>query len=136
MSIEGKSIVVSGGSRGIGKAVVLSLAEQGANVAFTFLSNRDAANEILNKSLELKGTIRAYQVDIRDQQQVKKMISDIVAEHGGIDVVINNAGIRQDKTLAFMSAENWNDVLDTNLTGSFYLTQAAILYMLKKSPAG
>ena len=132
MSIEGKNIVVSGGSRGIGKAVVLALAEQGANVAFTFLNNHEAANEVLNESQSLKGTVKAYQVDIRDQQQVKKMISEVVAERECIDVVVNNAGIRQDKTLAFMSAENWNDVLDTNLTGAFYLTQAAIFHMLKK----
>lgn len=132
MSIEGKNIVVSGGSRGIGKAVVLALAGQGANIAFTFLNNNEAANKVLSESQGLKGKVKAYQVDIRDQQQVKKMIFEVVSEWGCIDVVVNNAGIRQDKTLAFMSAENWNDVLDTNLTGAFYLTQAAIFYMLKK----
>lgn len=132
MSIEGKNIVVSGGSRGIGKAVVLALAEQGANVAFTFLNHREAANEVINKSNRLKGTVKAYQVDIRDQQQVKKMISEFVKEHGCIDVVVNNAGIRQDKSVAFMSVENWNNVLDTNLNGAFYLTQTAIFHMLKK----
>ncbi len=132
MSVESKSIVVSGGSRGIGKAVVLALAEQGANVAFTFLNNYEAANEVLRESLDLRGKVKAYQVDIRDQQQVQKMISEVAAERGGIDAVVNNAGIRKDKTLAFMSAENWKDVLDTNLTGAFYLTQAAIFYMLKK----
>ena len=132
MSIEGKNIVVSGGSRGIGKAVVLALAEQGANVAFTFLNHHEAANEVINKSNRLKGTVKAYQVDIRDQQQVKKMISEFVKEHGCIDVVVNNAGIRQDKSVAFMSVENWNNVLDTNLNGAFYLTQTAIFHMLKK----
>ena len=132
MSIEGKNIVISGGSRGIGKAVVLAIAGQGANVAFTFLNNNEAANKALSESQGLKGKVKAYQVDIRDQQQVKKMISEVVSEWGCIDVVVNNAGIRQDKTLAFMTAENWNDVLDTNLTGAFYLTQAAIFYMLKK----
>jgi 3-oxoacyl-[acyl-carrier protein] reductase len=132
MSIEGKNIVVSGGSRGIGKAVVLALAGHGANVAFTFLNNNEAANKVLSESQNLKGNVKAYQVDIRDQQQVKKMISEVVAERGCIDAVVNNAGIRQDKTLAFMSVDNWNDVLDTNLTGAFYLTQAAIFHMLKK----
>ncbi len=132
MSIEGKNIVVSGGSRGIGKAVVLALAEQGANVAFTFLNHHEAANEVINKSNRLKGTVKAYQVDIRDQQQVKKMISEFVKENGCIDVVVNNAGIRQDKSVAFMSVENWNNVLDTNLNGAFYLTQTAIFHMLKK----
>lgn len=132
MSIEGKNIVVSGGSRGIGKAIVLTLAEQGANVAFTFLSNHEAANAVLDESWSLKGTVSAYQVDIRDQQQVKKMISEFVKEHGCIDVVVNNAGIRQDKSVAFMSVANWNNVLDTNLNGAFYLTQTAIFHMLKK----
>lgn len=132
MSVESKSIVVSGGSRGIGKAIVLALAEQGANVAFTFLNNHEAANEVLRESQNLRGKVKAYQVDIRNQQQIGKMISEVVAEWSCIDVVVNNAGIRKDKTLAFMSAENWNDVLDTNLTGAFYLTQAAIFHMLKK----
>lgn len=132
MSIKEKNIIVSGGSRGIGKAVVLALAGQGANVAFTFLSNNEAAKEVLSESQSLRGKVKAYQVDIREQPQVEKMISEVVAERGSIDVVVNNAGIRKDKTLAFMSAENWNDVLDTNLTGAFYLTQAAIFHMLKK----
>jgi len=132
MSIEGKNIIVSGGSRGIGKAVVLAFAEQGANVAFTFLSNNEAANEVVNESKSLKGTVKAHQVDIRDQQQVKKLISDVVAEWKYIDVVINNAGIRQDKSIIFMSIENWNDVINTNLTGAFHLTQTAILHMLKR----
>jgi len=132
MSIEGKNVIVSGGSRGIGKAVVLAFAEQGANVAFTFLSNNEAANEVVNESKSLKGTVKAYQVDIRDQQQVKKLVSDVITEWKCIDVVINNAGIRQDKTLAFMSDENWNDVINTNLNGAFYLTRAAVFYMLKK----
>jgi len=87
MSIEGKNIIVSGGSRGIGKAVVLKLAEQGANVSFTFLSNNEAANEVLDESRSLRGTVKAYQVDIRNQQQVKKMISEFVKEHG----VVSNA---------------------------------------------
>ena len=132
MSLEGKNIIVSGGSRGIGKAVVLAFAERGANVAFTFLSNNDAANEVVNESESLKGTVKAYQVDIRNQQQVQKLVSDVVAQWKYIDVVINNAGIRQDKSIIFMSAENWNDVINTNLNGAFYFTQTAILHMLKR----
>jgi len=132
MSIKGKSVIVSGGSRGIGRAIVIALAEQGANVVFTYVSNTESANEVLDKCKNLNGTVKACRVDIKDEQQVKKMISETAAEHGGIDVVINNAGIRQDKTLAFMSASNWNDVIDTNLTGAFYLTKSAIYHMLKK----
>jgi len=132
MSIEGKNIIVSGGSRGVGRAIVLALAEQGANVAFTFLNNNEAADEVLSESKNLIGTVKAYQIDIRDQQQVKKMVSDVVSERKCIDVVVNNAGIRQDKTLAFMSDENWHDVINTNLTGAFYLTRAAAFHMLKK----
>ncbi|MDD4729978.1 MAG: 3-oxoacyl-ACP reductase FabG [Dysgonamonadaceae bacterium] len=132
MSVEGKNIIVSGGSRGIGKAIVLLLAEEGANVAFTYLNNEDAANKVLSESQSLKGSVKDYQVDIRNQQQVKKFISEVVAEWKCIDVVVNNAGIRKDKTMAFMSAEEWNDVIDTNLSGAFYLTQASIFHMLKK----
>ena len=110
----------------------MALAQHGANVAFTYLKNSEAANIVLNESKNLKGKVKAYQADIKDQQQIKKVISEVALDWGGIDVAINNAGIRQDKTLAFMSAESWNEVLDTNLTGAFYLTQAAIPYMLKK----
>ena len=97
----------------------MALAQHGANVAFTYLKNSEAANIVLNESKNLKGKVKAYQADIKDQQQIKKVISEVALDWGGIDVAINNAGIRQDKTLAFMSAESWNEVLDTNLTGLF-----------------
>jgi len=136
MSLVNKSVIVSGGSRGIGRAIVLSLAEQGANVAFTYHKNAKAAAEVMAESLKQNrrqsGSVKSYKVDIREQCQVMEMLSDVTAKQGGIDILVNNAGIRQDKTLAFMSAESWKDVVDTNLTGAFYLTQAAIFHMLKK----
>lgn len=132
MSLKDKVVIVSGGSRGIGRAVVLELASKGAKVAFTYFKSKEAVDEIVEEGSSLSGEIKAYEVDIKDQQQIKKMISDIVKEWKSIDIVINNAGIRKDKTLAFMASNDWNEVLQTNLAGPFYLTQAAIFYMLKK----
>ncbi len=132
MALDGKNIIVSGGSRGIGRAVVLHLAAQGANVMFTHLKNTAAAESVLEEGRHCKGSIRSYQADVRNARQMQNLISDTVREHGSIDVIVNNAGIRKDRTLAFMPSENWHDVLDTNLTGAFYLTQAAIPHMLKR----
>lgn len=132
MSLEGKAIVISGGSRGIGRNVVSALAEKGARVAFTYHSNEKAAQEVLEEAEKFPGTVRAYQVDMKDQIQVKKFVADVVKEWGTLDVIINNAGIRKDKTLAFLSSEDWDGVVRTNLYGAYYLTQAGIFYLLKK----
>lgn len=132
MSLSNKTVVVSGGSRGIGRSIVLAFADKGARVAFTYLNNSEAVSSILEEAKSLSGQIRPYMVDAKDQQQVKGMIADVIKEWGSIDILINNAGIRKDKTLAFMSSEDWNDVLQTNITGAFYLTQAGIFHMIKR----
>ena len=132
MSLQNKVAIVSGGSRGIGRAIALLLAQKGAKVAITYQKREDAAREVIDQSQGFPGVIKAYPVDVKDMEQVKAFIKDIIREWNTIDIIVNNAGIRRDKTLAFLSSEEWNDVLTTNLTGAFHLTQAGILYMLKK----
>lgn len=132
MSVKDKVAIISGGSRGIGRAVALELAAKGAKVAFTYFKSKEAADKVINKGSNLSGEIKSYEVDIKDPQQVKAMIGDVIKEWNSIDIVVNNAGIRKDKTLAFMASNDWNEVLQTNLAGPFYLTQSAIFYMLKK----
>lgn len=132
MALDEKNIIVSGGSRGIGRAIALHLAEHGANVTFTYLKNAAAAESVLEEGRRCQGSIRAYQADVRNERQMQNLISDIIQKYGSIDVIVNNAGVRKDRTLAFMPSESWHDVLDTNLTGAFYLTQAAIPHMLKR----
>lgn len=132
MSLNGKIAIVSGGSRGIGRGIVLSLASKGVNVAFTYSQNNVAAESVVSEANELPGEVCAYNVDIREQEQVKNFVNEVVKKWGTLDVIVNNAGIRKDKTLAFMSQSDWNDVIQTNLTGTFFFTQAGIFHLLKK----
>ena len=132
MSLTDKVVILSGGSRGIGRAIVSALIKKGAKVAFTYFQSFNSVGEILESTNNLPGCAKGYKVDIRNQQQIKEMISQVAQEWGTIDIIVNNAGIRKDKTLAFMSSDDWNDVLQTNVTGAFYFTQAGIFYLLKK----
>lgn len=132
MSLNGKVAIVSGGSRGIGRAIVLALAARGAKVAFTYFRDQAAAELVLAEGQQYPGQLKSYQVDIKDQPQVKALVGEVVREWGALDLIVNNAGIRKDKTLAFMDVNDWDEVLRTNLSGTFYLTQTGIYYMLKK----
>lgn len=132
MGLQNKVALVSGGSRGIGREIVLSLAKKGAYVGFTYLSNNEAAKQVEEEAKGLEGKVKAFQVDIRDREQVKKMVEEVVGIWGTLDIIVNNAGISKDKTLPFMDIEEWKSVLETNVFGAFYLTQAAAFYLLKK----
>lgn len=132
MSLNGKVVILSGGSRGIGRAIVIALAKKGAKVAFTYFQSPDPTEKIMEEIKDMTGCIKGYKVDIRNQQQIKDMVFKVVQEWETIDIIINNAGIRKDKTLAFMSSDDWNDVIQTNITGTFYFTQAGIFHLLKK----
>lgn len=132
MSLIGKVVVVSGGSRGIGREIVKFMAERGAKVAFIYKSNTDASHALLKECKSMKGEVKAYPLDIQNQNEVKDMIKDVISCFGTIDVVVNNAGIKKDRTLLLSSAEEWLEVMNTNITGTFFLTQAAVFYMLKR----
>ncbi len=132
MSMNEKVAIVTGGSRGIGSEIVLSMAGKGVKVAFTYIKSTDAADELLNKTKGLPGMVRGYKTDIKNRQEVKSMVADVIREWGKIDILVNNAGVRRDKTLAFMSDEEWEDVLQTNLSGTFNMTKAIVFDMVKK----
>jgi 3-oxoacyl-[acyl-carrier protein] reductase len=132
MSLDKKIIIVSGGSRGIGRAIVIKLAGMGAKVAFTYVNNKKAAMEVVDEVGALNGSAMAYCVDIRNKEQVKGMLDLVIEQWGDLDVIVNNAGIRRDKPFPMLSDEEWGDVLKTNLDGTFHLTQAGILHLLKK----
>ena len=131
---QGKNIVVSGGSRGIGKAIVEEFAEQGGNVWFTYNSNAQAADD-LKSELESRYPDQqfvAMQCDISDQDQVEKVFSSYLDGLDSVDVLINNAGITEDGLIVMMSPEQWCKVIQTNLTGTFYLTQKLAFKMLRQ----
>ena len=129
---EGKTVLVTGGSRGIGKAVALKLAEQGADVAIVATSKSAAAEETLEqlKALGVKACL--YACDISDEAQVKETVDNVLADFGHIDILVNNAGITKDKLLMAMSAEDIDRVIDVNLKGTIYMTKACIRPFMKQ----
>jgi 3-oxoacyl-[acyl-carrier protein] reductase len=125
--LSGKVAIVTGGSRGIGRAIVRALAREGAKVAFTYIQNKAAADEIANG-----GTIVAFQADVANFDQAKDLVKQVKEKFGRIDILINNAGITRDKLLLMMSEKDWDDVLDTNLKGAFNLTKPVVGVMLRQ----
>lgn len=131
MDIKGKNCLVTGGSRGIGKAIALYLSGLGANVAVTYSRSADAANEVVNE-IEKKGVkAMALQADATDFSKAEEVISAIVDKWGSLDVLVNNAGITQDNLILRMSEENWDAVITTNLKSIFNYCKAATKPMMR-----
>lgn len=129
--LEGKTALITGASKGIGKKIAEKFAEQGANVAFTYLSSVEKG-EALEKELQSFGTkIKGYRSDASKFDEAETLINSIVAEFGTIDIVVNNAGITKDGLLMRMSEENWDDVIQVNLKSIFNTTKAASKIMMK-----
>jgi len=128
---DGRTALVSGGSRGIGRAVVLDLARSGASVVFGYLSRKDAADEVLLAAGGLPGKVAAVQADASKPEGAAALVAAARERFGGFDLLVNNAGIVRSSTLAFMSDEDWSAVLKTNLDGAFYLSRTAAQNFLK-----
>ncbi len=124
---SGKTALVSGGSRGIGRAIVKALAREGANVAFTYLQNKSAADEVANES-----NVLGFQADVTSFEQSKTLVKEVKERFGRIDILVNNSGITRDKLIALMSEKDWDDVLSTNLKGVFNLTKPVVGVMLRQ----
>ncbi|MGB2088130.1 MAG: 3-oxoacyl-[acyl-carrier-protein] reductase [Psychroflexus salarius] len=130
--LENKNVIITGGSRGIGKGIAEVFAQHGANVAFTYNSSKEAA-ETLAKDLEKLGIkAKAYQSDASDFDQAQQLASDVIKDFGSVDVLINNAGITKDNLLMRMSEEDFNKVIEVNLNSVFNLTKAVLRPMLKQ----
>src|SRR5262247_4151622 len=127
MRFQNKVAIVTGGSRGIGRAIVQALAREGAKVAFTYAQNKALADEIVNGD-----TILGFQTDATDFNQAKELVKQIKDKWGTIDILVNNAGITRDKLAAMMSEKDWDDVIDTNLKGVFNITKPVIGVMLRQ----
>lgn len=132
MSEETKVAVVTGGSRGIGKAIVIALAEAGYNVAFSYASNKNAASEVENTVKVFGVECLAVQANSGEQLEAQALIDKTMEKFGRIDVLVNNAGITKDGLLVRMSDDDWQDVVDVNLSGAFYTTRAAGKVMMKQ----
>jgi len=127
MEFENKVAVVTGGTRGIGRAIVQALAREGAKVAFTYAQNKALADEIANGD-----SILGFQTDATDFNQAKELVKQIKEKWGAIHILVNNAGITRDKLAAMMSEKDWDDVIDTNLKGVFNITKPVIGVMLRQ----
>lgn len=122
--LKGQNALVTGGSRGIGRAVVLELAKQGANVGFFYAGNHQAAEETLQLLAAYPVKAKALQVDVADREQVEAAVKDMEQELGPIQILVNNAGRTLDKLTPMLSDEDFSCVLDVNLKGAFYVTRA------------
>lgn len=136
MTLKEKVAIVTGGSRGIGKEIVLTLSRAGAGVVINYQENIDAARETLRIVEESGGKGMIYQADVRNLPECEKMVKATLDHFGGIDILINNAGIRKDNILALMKEEDWEVVLDINLKGVFNCCKAVLKPLLKQKRGG
>lgn len=132
MTLEKMTALVTGGSRGIGRAICLKLAAMGATVGINYVSNPSAAEETLKKIEAIGGKGFTVRFDVADIEAVQENIKEIIATHGQIDILVNNAGITRDGLMARMKEDDWDSVLDTNLKGAFLCSKAVIRTMMKK----
>lgn len=130
--LKGKTAVVTGGSRGIGKAICLKFAENGADIAFLYAGNTVKAEETL-KELEALGVkAKAYQCNVADADAAAAVVKEIVKDFSGIQILVNNAGITKDKLVPMMKAADFDAVIDTNLKGVFYMIKGVYPLFLKQ----
>lgn len=132
MSLKGKIALVTGGSRGIGRAICIELARQGATVGINYVANPAAAEETLARVTEAGGQGFITGFNVADAAAAQSSIKALIDDYGSLDVLVNNAGITRDGLMARMKASDWDDVLDTNLKGAFHCSKAAMRPMMKK----
>lgn len=130
--LQGKTALVTGASKGIGRSIALKYAEQGAQVAFTYLSSVEQG-QALEAELSAKGVkAKGYRSDASDYAQAEKLINDVIADFGSLDILVNNAGITQDTLLLRMTEEMWDKVINVNLKSCFNTVKAVTKQMMKQ----
>ena len=129
--LKGKTALVTGGSRGIGRAIAIALAEQGANVAIDYCHSKDAADQTCAQLRELGVRTNAYQADVSIAEQVDGMVAAVLEEFGPVSILVNDAGITRDKSFIKMTRQMWDEVIAVNLSGPFNVTHALLPSMLE-----
>lgn len=132
MLLEGKTALVTGASRGIGRAIALRLAREGASVAINYAGNTAAAEEVKSLIEAEGGRAIIVKADVSNGEAVDEMVKAVVDAFGGIDILVNNAGITRDNLLMRMKEEDWDAVINTNLKSAYYCTKAVTKPMMKK----
>lgn len=130
--LKGKNALITGASKGIGRAIALSFAKEGANVGFTYLSSIEQGEALTTELATFGIKAKGYRSDASDHAAADKLIQDFIADFGTIDILINNAGITKDGLLMRMSEEQWDGVINVNLKSVFNLTKAATKFMMKQ----
>ena len=130
--LEGRVVIVTGGSRGIGRAIVEELCQQGAQVAFTYSQQQGAAEALARRLEDEGGQLFPLQADAKEFKRAQQVVAETVERFGRLDGVVNNAGILRDKALMLMDPTEWQEVLDTNLTGVFNTCRAAVVTFMKQ----
>lgn len=131
-TLQGQVAIVTGASRGIGRAIALELARQGAKVVVNYASSSGAADDVVAEITAAGGEAIALQADVSKTEQVDTLISNVIEKFKGIDILVNNAGITRDTLLLRMKPEDWQAVIDLNLTGVFLCTRAVSKILLKQ----
>jgi len=125
-----KTALVTGGSRGIGKAIALQLGKS-FNVFVGYSSSKDSGDKVVAEIINSGGTASPVEIDVTNIESIENAFTTIEKEYGGVDVLVNNAGITKDNILPRLKEDDWNDVIDTNLSGSYRTSQRAIKHMMK-----
>jgi len=129
--LENKVVIITGGSRGIGEAIVLKLAENGAHIAFSYVSSDEKAKALEEKIQSFGVKAKAYKSNAADFSDCEKMVNDVIKEFGTVDILVNNAGISKDNLLLRMTPEQWDEVMATNLKSVFNMTKQVARPMMK-----
>jgi len=129
--LEGKTALITGASKGIGRAIAQKFADMGANVAFTYLSSVEKGQALENELSAGGAKVKGFRSDASDFKQAEELVENVVKEFGKLDILVNNAGITRDGLLMRMSEENWDAVINTNLKSVFNLTKAATKHMMR-----
>jgi len=129
---DGRVAIVTGGSRGIGRAIVKELAARGAAVAFTFSKSEEQAATLVDEVQKAGGRALPFQADVADTAQADKFARQVKTELGSIDLLVNNAGVTRDKLIMMMSEQDWDLVLDTNLKGAFNMSKPVVSVMVRQ----
>lgn len=130
--LQGKNAIVTGASRGIGRSIALELAKQGANVVVNYAGSEAKAEEVVQEAISLGVRSFKVQTDISKESEVKEMIKSVTNEFGSIDILVNNAGITKDNLLMRMKEDEFDQVVQTNLKGTFLCTKAVTRQMMKQ----
>jgi NAD(P)-dependent dehydrogenase (short-subunit alcohol dehydrogenase family) len=131
MILQGKVALVTGASRGIGLAIARAFSQQGAKVGLVYNRSAEPALKLVDEIKQAGGDAIAYQADVKNFEAAQKIIDEVIAQWDRLDVLVNNAGVIRDKLFVTMDADDWNEVVQTNLGGAFNFSRAASIVMMR-----